>query len=62
MYTNKYYNVFVSEYANKHFIKSFEKKYKSVWKKTFETIENMLSHIEIFSQTSKAEKIHICNS
>lgn len=61
MCINKYYNVIVSEYAKRHFIKSFEKKYKSIWIKTFETIENMLSRIEIFSQTSKVNKIHICD-
>ncbi len=57
-----YYSVLVCEYAKKHFIKSFEKKYKSVWNKTFETIENMLSRIEIFSKTSKVNKIHMCDS
>lgn len=62
MCTNKYYNVLVSEYAKKHFIKSFEKKYKSVWNKTFETIENILSRIEIYSKTSKVNKIHICDT
>lgn len=61
MCINKYYKVLVSEYANRHFIKSFEKKYKSVWNKTFETIENMLSRIEVFSQTKKVNKIHICD-
>lgn len=62
MCINKYYNVLVSEYSKRHFIKSFEKKYKSVWLKTFETIKNMLSRIEIFSQTSKVNKIHICDN
>lgn len=62
MSINKYYSVSVCEYAKKHFIKSFEKKYKSVWSKTFETIENMLSRIEIFSKTSKVNKIHMWDS
>ena len=38
-----------------------KKKYKSVWNKTFETIQNMLLRIEIFSQTSKVNKIHTCD-
>lgn len=62
MCINKYYNVIVSEYAKRHFIKTFEKKYKSVWEKTLITIKNMLSRIEIFSKTSKVNKIHNCEN
>lgn len=62
MCINKYYNVLVSGYANKHFIKSFEKKYKSVWNKTYETIKDILSHIDTFLLSTKAEKIHICDT
>jgi hypothetical protein len=56
-----WYVVLVSEYAKKHFIKNFEKKYKS-WNVTFLSIEKMLSHINAFLTTSKVEKIHICDT
>lgn len=62
MFINKYYNILVGEYAKKHYIKPFSKKYKNVWLKTFDTIENMLSRIEAFSKTSKVNKIHFCDS
>lgn len=62
MCTNKYYSILVSEYSKKHFIKSFEKKYKWVWLKTFETIENMLCRIDTFLLSTKAEKIHVCDT
>lgn len=55
------YNVIVSEYAKKHFMKSFIKKYKS-WDKTFEFINIMLSDIEFYLTSTKAEKIHICDT
>lgn len=62
MCTNNKYSVLVGEYAKRHYIKSFSKKYKSAWDKTFETIENMLSRIVAFSRTSKVNKIHICDT
>lgn len=62
MCTNNKYNVIVSEYAKKHYIKSFSKKYKSAWDKTFETIKNILSRIVAYSKTSKVNKIHICDN
>lgn len=62
MCINKYFNVLVGEYAKRHYIKPFHKKYKTVWWKTFITIENMLSRIEVFSRTSKVNKIHICDN
>jgi len=57
----KYYSVLVSEYAKRHFIKSFLRKYKT-WNNTFVEIENMLSRIDMFLLSSKAEKIHICDT
>jgi len=62
MSTNKYYTITVWEYAKNHYIKPFKKKYKNVWDKTYITIESLLSHIEVFSKTSKVNKIHICDS
>ncbi len=55
MYTNNNYNVIVSEYAKKHYIKSFWKKYKSAWYKTNETIIDMLS---LTNKTFKAKYFH----
>jgi len=61
MSINSYYIVLVSEYAKKHFMKSFEKKY-NVWNNTFTEIENMLSRIDMFLLSSKINKIHICDT
>jgi hypothetical protein len=61
MFINKYYDVLVGEYAKKHFIKSFSKKYKT-WDDTFIEINNMLSRINMFLLSSKIEKIHICDT
>lgn len=61
MSIKKLYNVVVSEYAKKHFMKSFIKKYKS-WDKTFEFIDIMLSDIEFYLTSTKVEKIHICDN
>ena len=55
------YDILVSEYAKKHFIKSFQKKYKVAWDQTFDTINDMLCRIDNFLLSSKAEKIHICD-
>ena len=52
------YSVVVSQYAKKHFIKSFQKKYKT-WVDTYQEIQHMLSHIDRFLLSTKAEKIHI---
>ncbi len=61
MCIKKLYNVIVSEYAKKHFIKIFIRKYKS-WDKTFEFINMMLSDIEFYLTSTKVEKIHIWDS
>gem|GEM_PF-6347496 len=42
-------------------MKSFIRKYKT-WDATFIEINNMLSHIDTFLLSTKAEKIHICDS
>lgn len=55
------YKVLVSEYAERHFIKLFEKKYKSAWEITYATIKDMLARIDGLIQTTKAEKIHCCD-
>lgn len=58
MFTSWKYDVLVSEYAKKHFMKSYIKKYKT-WDDTYKEIYNILSHIDMFLLSSKAEKIHI---
>ena len=55
------YEILVCEYSKKHYIKPFKKKYKT-WNSTFSTIENMLSHVDMFLLSSKIEKIHICDT
>ena len=61
MFTSWNYDVLVSEYAKKHFMKIFIRKYKT-WDNTFIEINNMLSHIDTFLLSTKAEKIHICDT
>ena len=62
MYISKKYNVVVGEYAKNHYIKPFKKKYKTVWWKTFETIEFMLINIEKVLKTSKVNKVYLCEN
>jgi len=62
MSTNIEYDILVGEYAEYHFIKSFKKKYKKARDETFDTIKNMLSRIDRLILTTKAEKIHICET
>lgn len=59
MFTNTWYNVITTEYAERHFIKTFVRKYGNVWDKTMNAINEMLSRIDMFIRTSKAERIHI---
>lgn len=59
MSINNKYSVEISNYAKRHFIKSFEKKHKQAWIKTNEAIFEILSRIEIYGKTSKVNKIHI---
>ena len=62
MFTNSWYKIITTEYAERHFIKAFKKKYKTLWNETYLTIEVMLSHIERFLNTSKVERIHISDN
>lgn len=54
------YKVSVCDYAKRHYMEAFEKKYWAAWEKTFKIIENMLRRIDELLKTSKATKIHIC--
>ena len=62
MCINELFSVIDSDYVGTHFIKYFKKKYKGSWIETIDTIKNMLSRIDTFILTSKAEKIHICDT
>jgi len=51
------YKVFIREYANRHYIKTFEKKYGRYWDMALEAIVESLERVDTFLTTSKAEKI-----
>lgn len=58
MSTNPHkHKVYIREYARKHYIKTFEKKYGKYWDITLEAIITSLEHVDSFLTTSKAEKI-----
>ena len=54
------YRVHIWSYAERHFIKAFEKKYPRAWDITFDAICTQLSHIDSFLTTTKAERICSC--
>ena len=47
----------IEEFAERHFIKSFEKKYKKKWEVTFRAIKEEFARIDALLLTSKAEII-----
>ena len=51
------YSVQIEEFSQKHFIKSFEKKYKSHWDVTLRAIVSSLERIDMLLLTDKAETI-----
>ena len=59
MFINTWYKVIITEYAERHFIKAFKKRYNNIRDKTINAINEMLSRIDLFIRTSKAERIHI---
>ena len=58
MFTNGWYTVIITEYAERHFIKPFSKRYKNTRDKTMNVINEILSRIDMLINTSKAERIH----
>lgn len=62
MSINNKYSLLVCEYANKHYINSFKKKYKSGWKETWGFIDIMCCNIDKYLTTTKVEKIFICDN
>ncbi len=55
MYSN--YSVQIEKFAERHFIKSFEKKYKSHWDITMRAIIAGLERIDLLLTTSRAETV-----
>ena len=62
MSSNEHYKVYIGEYAKDHFIKSFSKNYKTARDITLRAIQWFTQRIDTFLQTTKAEKIHSCDS
>lgn len=51
------YKVIFEDYTKRHFIKNFEKKYKSQWDKTLDDIIFVCEHIENMLSTKRADLI-----
>lgn len=56
------YKVLFEDYTKRHFIKSFEKKYKSKWNKTQDDIIFVCEHIENMLFTKRADLISIAEN
>ena len=56
------YKVIFEEFTKRHFIKSFEKKYKSAWRKTESDIEFVCEHIQNMLLTKRADLISTVNN
>lgn len=52
------YNVQTEEFAEKHYIKNFRKKYKTYWDSTFKGIEKMLEGLDSILDTTIVEEIN----
>ncbi len=56
------YSVHIQDFSERHFIKSFQKKYKTQWDFTLRAIISELEHIDSLLLTNKAEIIcHVGN-
>ncbi len=55
MYTN--YEVIIESFAERHFIKSFAKKYKNAWDFTFSAIEREFQSFDVILEKKIAEEI-----
>jgi hypothetical protein len=56
------YTVTVEEYAQRHYIRTFAKKYKGAWDLTFEVLREEFERFDILLQKSIAEEITDKNS
>lgn len=54
---NSHYSVKIEEFAQRHFIKNFEKKYKGHWEVTLDSIIAELERIDFLLQTDRAETV-----
>ena len=51
------YSVEFDEYTKRHYIKSFEKQYKSAWQKTQDTLVEVCKRIDVMLQLKRADLI-----
>ena len=56
------YKVIFEDYTKRHFIKNFEKKYKSQWDKTLDDIIFVCEHIENMLSTKRADLISVADN
>lgn len=60
------YNVKIEKYANRHYIKNFEKKYKNAWYVTLEALKRELKSFDVLLSKSIAKiiinsnKVKVC--
>jgi hypothetical protein len=52
------YGITIHKFAERHFIKSFEKKYKGAWDTTWKAVEEEFKRFDSLSETSIAEIIN----
>ena len=55
------YKVIFEDFTKRHFVKNFEKKYKSQWRKTQEDIIFVCEHIENMLRTKRADLISVAD-
>ena len=53
MYTNGEYRVLFSDYATRHFLKDFEKKYKGAWTITRKAIVGQLKNVDMLIDSGR---------
>ncbi|MDO4612288.1 MAG: hypothetical protein Q4B29_02405 [Candidatus Saccharibacteria bacterium] len=56
------YNVVFEEFTKRHFVKNFEKKYKTQWGRTQDDIIFMCEHIQNMLSTKRADLISVSNN
>ena len=56
------YKVVFEDYSKRHFIKNFEKKYKSRWTKTQDDIIFVCEHVENMLLTKRADLISVADN
>ena len=56
------YRVIFEDFAKRHFIKNFEKKYKSQWNKTQDDIIFVCEHIDKMLLTKRADLISVADN